>query len=323
VRAAVARALARDAAGASAVVVALSGGRDSVALLDATLAAATPRGLRVTAAHVHHGLSRDADRWARFCDELCRARGIAFAVTRVTVRPTRADGLEAAARAARYRALAAMAKAQGADAVALAHHADDQAETLLLQLARGAGPAGLAAMPARRTAGALAWLRPLLDVPRAAIDAYVARHALAFVDDDSNASDRHRRNALRHTVVPALAAIAPGYPRTLARAATLQGEAAALADDLAELDASRAFDGRTLARDALAALAPHRARNLLRWFLREHGMRPPSAARLAAMLAQLAHARPGARIELRHEGRAIGVRAGRIVVAAPAADPRA
>lgn len=323
VRAVVARAIVRDAPGADAIVVALSGGRDSVALLDAVCAHAAAAGVRVAAAHVHHGLSGDADRWARFCEDLCRARGVAFAATRVVVAPTRADGVEAAARDARYRALAAMAKAHGTDVVALAHHADDQAETLLLQLVRGAGPAGLAAMPARRARAGITWLRPLIDVPRAAIDAYVAGHALAYVDDDSNASDRHRRNALRRGVVPALAALAPGYPRTLVRAAALQAEAATLADDLAAVDARGACDGRTLARDALATLAPHRARNLLRWFLRQHGMRPPSAARLSAMLAQLAHARSGARVALRHDGCAIGVRAGRIVVSRDAAAPRA
>ena len=323
IRAAVTRAIARDAAGADAIVVALSGGRDSVALLDAVCAHAAPGGVRVAAAHVHHGLSGEADRWARFCEELCHTRGIAFAATRVVVAPTRADGVEAAARAARYRALAAMAKAHGTDVVALAHHADDQAETLLLQLVRGAGPAGLAAMPARRMTAGITWLRPLIDVPRAAIDAYVAHHALAYVDDDSNASDRHKRNALRHAVVPALARLAPGYPRTLVRAAALQAEAATLADELAAVDANGACDGHTLAREALAALAPHRARNLLRWFLRQHGMRPPSAARLRAMLAQLAHARPGAAVDLRHDGCAIGVRAGRIVVSRPAAGPRA
>src|SRR6185312_5271414 len=271
IRAAVTRAIARDAAGADAIVVALSGGRDSVALLDAVCAHAAPGGVRVAAAHVHHGLSGEADRWARFCEELCHTRGIAFAATRVVVTPTRADGVEAAARDARYRALAAMAKAHGTDVVALAHHADDQAETLLLQLVRGAGPAGLAAMPARRMTAGITWLRPLIDVPRAAIDAYVAHHALAYVDDDSNASDRHKRNALRHAVVPALARLAPGYPRTLVRAAALQAEAATLADELAAVDANGACDPHARARGARraraascaqpAALVPAPARN--------------------------------------------------------------
>ena len=164
-------------------------------------------------------------------------------------------------------------------------------------------------------------LRPLLEVPRAAIDAYVQRHHLAYVDDDSNASSRHRRNAVRHTVSPALAAVFPGYPATLARAAGLQAEAAQLLDELAAADARGACDGATLDRAALALLAPPRARNLLRWFLRTHGLAAPSAARLAAMLSQLVGAKADARIRLAHAGVELGVHRGRIVVHAPPPGP--
>ncbi|HEY7904018.1 MAG TPA: tRNA lysidine(34) synthetase TilS [Casimicrobiaceae bacterium] len=321
IEAAVAAALDRHCAGAPALIVALSGGRDSVVLLDVTAPLCAARGIALMAAHVHHGLSPHADAWAAFCEALCRRHGVAFALSRVEVRGAAADGIEAAARAARYAALAAMARASGAAHVALAHHADDQAETVLLQLARGAGLAGLAAMPALRMAGGIAWMRPLLDVPRAAIDAYAAARALAYVDDDSNGSMRHRRNALRRDVVPAFTAIAPGYPRTLVRAAAQAAEAARLADDLAAIDAGDAFDGVTLSRAALAALAPHRARNLLRHFLRMQGLRPPSSARLAAMLAQLADAAPDARVALRHDGAVIGIHAGRVVVHAPPPAP--
>src|SRR5207249_8506584 len=164
----------------------------------------------------------------------------------------------------------------------------DQAETVLLQLLRGAGPQGLAAMPeARIDATGLKWLRPLLDIPRAAIDAYVKERRLAWVDDDSNADSRYTRNALRSAVVPALASMAAGYPATVARAAAHQAEAAKLIDDLAVLDAADAFDGATLSRKALIELPPHRARNLLRWFLRQRGLSQPSSSRLAAMYDQL------------------------------------
>src|SRR5262249_46018121 len=142
-------------------------------------------------------------------------------------------GIEAAARAARYAVFETVA----ADFVALAHHADDQAETLLLQLLRGAGPHGLAAMPlVRPLQRDCMLLRPFLALPGAAIEAYARAREVAWVDDESNATTTLKRNFLRHEVAPRLAAAFPGYPATLARAAVHQGEAAALLDDLAAID---------------------------------------------------------------------------------------
>jgi tRNA(Ile)-lysidine synthase len=304
----------------SKLAVALSGGRDSVALFDATLAQAQAQSLAVVAVHVHHGLSVHADAWVRFCTDLCRERGVPMIERRVDVGRAPRKSIEAEARHARYRALADAAASVGADVVLLAHHQDDQAETVLLQLLRGAGPQGLAAMPEARTdAMGLKWLRPLLDVPRAAIDAYVRERQLDWVDDDSNADIRFLRNALRERVVPAIASMAAGYPATVARAAAHQAEAAHLADDLASLDAANSFDGATLSRTVLAELPAYRARNVLRWFLREHGLSAPSSVRLAAMCDQLRNARIDARICLSHAGSEIGVHRDRVVVHAPAA----
>lgn len=313
---------ARDA---SSLMLALSGGRDSVVLLHVLQALCAARGVRLVAAHVHHGLSAHADQWATFCEALCRRHAIGFELARVSVGRERSTSVEAAARHARYRALATIARDAGIPLVALAHHADDQAETVLLQLARGAGPQGLAAMPELRHAEGVAWLRPMLDISRAAIDGYAAAHAIMFVDDDSNASPRFRRNALRQALVPAMREIAPGYPHTLVRAAALAGESTMLAGDLAALDARDAFDGATLARARLRELPPYRARNLLRWFLRRQGCRPPSAARMAQMLAQLVDAAPDARVELVHDGAVIGIHDERVAVhaAAPPAFDRA
>ncbi|HLX29655.1 MAG TPA: tRNA lysidine(34) synthetase TilS [Casimicrobiaceae bacterium] len=295
------------------VAVALSGGRDSVALLDAAAHGATSASVRLVAFHVHHGLSAHADDWARLCRDACAACDIPFALARVEVEAA-CDGIEASARARRYDALATLARAHRVDAVLLAHHADDQAETMLLQLARGAGPHGLAGMPAIASGRGTLWLRPFLGLSRAKLDAYVARHALAYVDDDSNANTRFRRNALRAHMIPALREIAPGYPGTLARAANLQADAAALLDELAALDATSAFDGKNLDATTLGSLSEARARNLLRWFLREQRLRAPSAVRLAQMLSQLRHARGDARISLVHDGAEVGVHRGRIVV---------
>lgn len=166
----------------------------------------------------------------------------------------------------------------------------------------------------RRDESGLIWLRPLLDVPRRDIDAFVQARSLAYVDDDSNSSPRHLRNALRAQVVPALAGVLEGYPSTFARAAAHQAEAALLLDELAALDAGPVVSEGGLSRAGLAVLAPHRARNLLRWFLRHRGLRAPSSARLEAMLAQLCLARPDSRVRLRHDGAELGVHRDRIAV---------
>jgi tRNA(Ile)-lysidine synthase len=302
----------------SPLAIGLSGGRDSVVLLDALSSVATARGHPLSAIHVHHGLSANADAWAQFCTSLCASMGVACDVRRVVVDRAPRTSLEAAARDARYRALGEAARARGAAVVALAHHRGDQAETLLLQLLRGAGPHGLAAMPAvREDAAGISWWRPLLGISRAGIDAYARERALAWIEDESNTDARHVRNAVRGTVLPALLAIAPQADATLARAATHQAEAAALLDELAEHDARGALEGATLARETLAAIAPHRARNLLRWFLRQQGLPPPSTARLNAMVDQLRGARVDSMIRLAHAGVEIGVHRGRITLHLP------
>ena len=321
VRGAVLDALTQAFPDGGTVAVALSGGRDSVALLDAAAGVAGDARLHVVAFHVHHGLSPNADQWSRFCDEACAAAHSPFAVREVQVVCPARTSVEAAARSRRYEALAALAHAQRVDAVLLAHHADDQAETLLLQLLRGAGPRGLAAMPATATGRGIRWLRPFLGLPRLVLDAYVLQRGLAFIEDESNADARFRRNALRTNVVPALRATAPGYPDTLVRAARHQAEAAGLLDELAELDAGSSCNGTALECATLRALAPARARNLLRWFLHRNGLRGPSSARLGAMLTQLTHARHDARVTIVHDGAELGVHRGRVVVHAPAPAP--
>lgn len=308
------------------VTVGLSGGRDSMALLDALATAAPVRGIALHAAHVHHGLSPNAGQWAEFCAADCARRAIPLTVHRVHVDDTGVLGIEAAARAARYRVFASLA----ADFIAIAHHAGDQSETLLLQLLRGSGPHGLAAMPLiRPSPSGAALLRPLIGLSDATIGAYAKARGLVWIEDESNDDRALRRNFLRHEIAPRLAAAFPGYPATLVRAARLQSEAAALLDELAAsdaCDAQRAGNpGRCgLDRAAFAALAeraPPRAKNLLRWFLRQHGLRAPSAARLDAMLRQLVQAGDDARVRLVHDGLELGVHRGRIAVHRAAVAP--
>ncbi|HVE50025.1 MAG TPA: tRNA lysidine(34) synthetase TilS [Casimicrobiaceae bacterium] len=312
---AVARALVEHAASDAATAVAISGGRDSVALLHAACEVARER---IVAIHVHHGLSTHADEWTTFCEDLASTLGVPFLIRRVEVERSDPRGIEAAARDSRYAALREAAREVGASTILLAHHQDDQAETLLLQLGRGAGPHGLASMPRCRDENGIRWMRPLLEVPRAAIEAFVRGRGLAHIEDDSNVAIKHRRNALRHQLVRPLTQTFPGYPATFARAATLQAETSLLLDELAELDATDLIVDGALDRRGLAALSPPRARNLLRHFLRLHGLRAPSLARLTAMQRQLCAARPDSRVELVHEAAAIGVYRGRVFLHAQA-----
>jgi tRNA(Ile)-lysidine synthase len=306
-------------AGRPRIAVALSGGCDSMVLLDTLAAAAPAFGVELSAIHVHHGLSPNADAWTDFCARECAARSVPLATRRIVVDRRPGASLEAGARAARRAIFAGLE----VDAVALAHHADDQAETLWLQLLRGAGPHGLAAMSADRAPrDGPRILRPLLSLSRATIAAAARARGLDWVEDESNADLRIKRNFIRREISPRLAQAFPGYPGTLLRTASHQAEAALLIDELAAQDAIGALaqdpvDGPTLDRSRLGSLAPlqpHRARNLLRWFLRQHGLRAPSAARVGDMLSQLTTAAVDARVRIAHEDREIGIHRGFVFV---------
>ncbi|MDQ2963570.1 MAG: tRNA lysidine(34) synthetase TilS [Pseudomonadota bacterium] len=298
------------------VALALSGGVDSMALLEALTPFVTSHPLLLSAIHIHHGLSPNADRWAHFCAEQCALRSVPLTVHRLRLKRGPGQSLEALARAARYECLMAAA----ADVVALAHHADDQAETVLLQLLRGAGPRGVSAMPGYREGRPSLW-RPLLSLSRQELRDYASSRSLAWIEDESNVDTKHKRNLLRHAVAPLLSAGFPGYPGTLFRAAAHQAEASALLDELAALDAVGAVDELGLDRASLASLPTARAGNLLRWFLRREGLRPPSQARLSEMLRQLVLTANDAKVSIAHEGREIGVHRGRILVHARPPEP--
>jgi tRNA(Ile)-lysidine synthase len=219
------------------LAVACSGGRDSIALLYATARMAQElRGIEVFALHVHHGMSPHADAWLTHTEALCAAWAeqglpVAFRWRRVRLNLTQGKSVEAVARVARYAALAEMAHAEGCDTVMLAHHRRDQAETFLLQALRGAGVAGLAAMPAQASKQGITWLRPWLNHSRAAIEAYVAAHGLTHVEDESNDDRRYARNRLRHVVWPELTQAFEQAESTLAQAAAHQADVLACLDD--------------------------------------------------------------------------------------------
>lgn len=259
--------------------VGYSGGLDSSVLLHMLAGLRAEFGYHLSAVHVHHGLSEEADAWATHCRAACAALEVPLHSERVRVERA-GQGLEAAAREARYRVFAGLAT----DSLALAHQRDDQAETVLLQLLRGAGPKGLAAMPAERALGAIKLLRPLLDVTRGEIDAYARAHGLSWVDDVSNADAALRRNAVRHQLLPRIETLFPDAGQTLARTAGQFAEAADLLDALAELDGAACRDGLEVAR--LRALDAARGRNLLRRYLELHGV-PIRRERLREALTQM------------------------------------
>lgn len=275
-----------------AVAVAYSGGRDSTALLHATLLAAVEQGIEVHALHVHHGLSPHADDWLAHGEHQCarwarRGLPVRFHAERLALRPARGESVEAVARAARYAALRRMALAAGCDLVLLAHHRRDQAETLLLQALRGAGVAGLAGMPACAERDGLTWARPWLGQSAESVAAYVRRHRLRHVEDDSNSDRRFARNRLRLDVWPALVAAFPHAESALADAATWAGQADAALADLAAIDLGACSVGEALDLAAWQRLAPHRAANVLRAWLRARSGRAPGAAELQRLLREL------------------------------------
>ena len=270
--------------------VALSGGRDSVVLLHALCRLVSASGMPVvlSAVHVHHGLSFNADAWVGFCTQLCAASKVPLRVIHVEVQRDSGEGLEGAARRVRHAAFADC----DTDWLALAHHRDDQAETVLLELLRGAGVVGAAGMLAQRSqARGPTLVRPLLAVPRAEIESYAVEHGLRWIDDESNDDVRFRRNFLRHDVLPRLDEKFPGAQKSLARAAGHFAEASALLDELAELDrVTLATPSGRIAVSRFNALTPARARNLLRFAWVEAGFRAPDTRWIDEALQQLAGA---------------------------------
>jgi tRNA(Ile)-lysidine synthase len=279
------------------LTLALSGGLDSVALLHLLLPLRETYPFQLQAVHVHHGLSPHADDWSDFCTQLCARHGIELAMHRVRIARDDPAGIEAAARRERQRIFATL----DSDWLLTAHHRNDQAETVLLQLLRGAGPKGLAAMPEvqRRSDWRAAQLRPLLGVARNELLAFARAQGIEWVEDDSNADVRFRRNALRQQVLPLLDAHFPAVTVTLARAAALQAGATELLDDLARFDAMEAIRDDRLDCAVLVALSRPRARNLLRYFIETRGHAMPSVRRLDEALHQLLTARHDARVCLK------------------------
>lgn len=267
--------------------VGFSGGLDSTVLLHA-LCSLIP-GERLTAVHVNHGLSPDSDNWQALCRQRCEALGTAFIAEKVQV--TRdGEGLEQAARDQRYGVFARLL-GEG-DLLLLAHHRDDQVETVLYRLLRGSGPAGLAGIPVSRPLGAGQLLRPLLDVNRSQLEAYAQTNGLEWIEDESNAASHFDRNFLRNEVLPLIARRWPDYRQRIVRSASHCQSAATLLEEIALADMEQVGErterwGWSLSLPRFAELTAARQGNLLRVWIGQKNLQVPGHRIIQATLDDL------------------------------------
>jgi len=288
------------------MAIAYSGGLDSTVLLHLAHAYASKHEIVLHAFHIHHGLSEHADAWLAHCRTKAAALGVAFDSRYITVATDSQDGIESSARFGRYAALGALCREHAVPLLLTGHHQDDQAETVLLQLLRGSGVAGLSGMDQYNhapdllgDAGCL-MARPLLSLSRSTLQEFVKEHALDHVDDPSNLDPRYARNALRHSVMPMFEAAFPGFAERFARSARHAQSAQQLLVDLARQDLAQCADGEGIAVDRLRLLSVARCENLLRYWFGSRGMRMPSAAWLHEMREQVLEAKADAQILVGH-----------------------
>ncbi len=265
--------------------VAFSGGADSTALL---LACARRWPGQVRAVHIHHGLQAAADGFEAHCRALCQALGVPLAVRRVQAGNAPGQSPEDAARQARYAALAEAVQSEWPEVcdVALAQHADDQIETLLIALSRGAGLPGLASMPAHWQRQGLSWHRPWLALPGAALREWLQIEGQTWVEDPSNGDEKFTRNRIRARVLPVLAEAFPAFRKTFARSAVHAAQAQEVLNDVAAQDLAQV--GVPPRVQAVQQLSRARQALVLRHWLRQHHATTPSAAQLNELLDQVA-----------------------------------
>ncbi|MET0105585.1 MAG: tRNA lysidine(34) synthetase TilS [Sedimenticola sp.] len=268
-------------------LLAYSGGCDSQVLLHALAALGGHLNSPVVAIHVNHGLQDDAEQWARHCAASCSALDIPLETVSLALQPAPGESVEAVAREGRYRAIRELM--QPGDLLLTAHQQDDQAETLLLQLFRGAGLRGMAAMPEVAPFGPGHLLRPLLGFTREQLESYATEHRLSWIEDTSNLDQRFDRNYLRHSVMPLLLERWPSIRQTLSRSATYCAEAQGEIERVARDDLSLllAGDEDALSVSGLLALDPARLRSVLRLWIREHGFRAPNSRRMQQIVSEV------------------------------------
>lgn len=291
---AIARAVTRLSEPPAVLAVALSGGADSAMMAVHAATYAHQHAIPLHFLHINHGLQQSAEQWQAHTHELAHLLGVPCHSLRVVVGPTASEGIEAAARDARYRGLAQLADGVGARHVLLAHHRNDQAETVLLRLLRGAGPTGLGAMAPVSSRDGLVYIRPWLDIERAAIleqaRAFYEQSGWQAVQDPTNSDDKYTRAALRERLAPELDARWPGWRGNLARHARLSAEIAQVVDEVAAQDfqlLEPQDNGGSFSLGEWRKLSPTRQALVLRYWLSLAGLRMPSEARLNDVMRQL------------------------------------
>jgi tRNA(Ile)-lysidine synthase len=312
---------------AKRIALALSGGLDSVVLLDTVCKAVqasntSKQSTEVWVFHIHHGLQKPADQWLEFCEKLAKKYHTQFDFRLLHFADKGEGNIEARARAGRYEALVELCIEHEIKDLLLAHHQNDQAETILLQLLRGAGVAGLSGMPQDRILHAqnqeITLWRPLLNQSRQELEAYAKKNKLKWVEDPSNQNTRYRRNAIRKDIIPKLEKIQPGAIANLARSANLLAQSQALLDRLAKYDGKNILRGKTLVLTPLLILAKAdkpAANNLIRYWLRLNGLAMPSQERLESWWQDLQKVKADSSLEWQHDEASIRFWRGVLLVA--------
>lgn len=290
------------------IAVAYSGGLDSSVLLKLTVDFARERTLPVFAFHIHHGLSPNADHWLAHCKTVSEQSGAKFSAIKVNIAETKKSGVEATARTERYSALGRLCSENQLPLILAAHHQDDQAETVLLQLLRGSGVAGLSGMdlfnyaPTLLGSSEILLARPLLHQSKQALIKYAEKNGIHHVEDESNSDSRFTRNAFRHHVMPEMLKISPAYAELITRSAQHAQSSQRLLGELAKLDLEKYLSDGSLDIALMRELSLERIDNLLRFWLSSLGVRMPSTARLTEIRSQLFEARHDAKITIKHDG---------------------
>jgi tRNA(Ile)-lysidine synthase len=301
---------------AKRIGLALSGGLDSVVLLDTVCKAVqsnpTQGPTEVWVFHIHHGLQKPADQWLEFCEKLAKKYQVHFDFSLLHFADHSQGNIEARARTERYDALTDLCIEHGIEDLLLAHHQNDQAETVLLQLLRGSGVAGLSGMPlnranakdAKKDASTITLWRPLLNQSKAELEVYAKEHKLKWVEDPSNQNTRYRRNAIRKDIIPRLEKIQPGAIANLARSADLLAQSQVLLDRLAKQDGKGILQGKNLKLGPLLALVQAdkpAANNLLRYWLKLNDLAMPSQERLESWWKDLMVVKLDSSLEWQHD----------------------
>ena len=311
------------------IALALSGGLDSVVLLDTVCKSVqasitSKQSTEVWVFHIHHGLQKQADQWLVFCEKLAKKYHAHFDFRLLHFADKAQGNIEARARVERYEALTELCIEHGVEDLLLAHHQNDQAETILLQLLRGSGVAGLSSMPLRRSNSkeghSISLWRPLLNQSKVELEAYAKKYKLNWIEDPSNQNTRYRRNAIRKQIIPNLEKIQPGAIANLARSADLLAQSQVLLDRLAKQDGKNILRGKTLVLTPLLALTKAdkpAANNLIRYWLRLNELAMPSQERLESWWKDLVAVKQDSCLEWQHDEHRIRLWRGVLQVALP------